>query len=88
LSGSKLNVSHFKIFGCVIFAHVPKELRKKLDDRSEKYIFIGYSEHSKEYILYNPVTKKYLVSRDVKFMEDKSWDKTENNTSHNPYIEL
>jgi hypothetical protein len=73
-SGSKVNVSHFKNFGCVVFAHVPEEIRKK-------YIFIGYSEESKAYRLYNPITKKFLVSRDVKFMEDKSWDEMENNTS-------
>jgi hypothetical protein len=87
-SGSKVNVSHFKNFGCVAFSHVPEELRKKLDDRSEKYIFIGYSEQSKEYRLYNLVTKKFLVSRDLKFMEDKSWDEMEKNTSHNPSLEL
>jgi len=28
------------------------------------------------------------VSRDVKFMEDKSWDETKNNTSHNPSLDL
>ena len=48
-SGLKVTVSHFRIFGCIAFAHVPEELRKKLDDRSEKYIFIGYSEQSKAY---------------------------------------
>jgi transposase InsO family protein len=35
-SGSKVNVSHFKKFGCVAFAHVSEELRKNLDDRSQK----------------------------------------------------
>ena len=48
-SGLKVTVSHFRIFGCLAFAHVPEELRKRLDDRSEKYIFIGYSEQSKAY---------------------------------------
>jgi hypothetical protein len=38
-------------------------MRKKLDNMSEKCIFIGYSEQSKAYRLYNPVTKKFLVSR-------------------------
>jgi hypothetical protein len=28
-SGTKLNVSHFRIFGCIAFAHVLEELRKK-----------------------------------------------------------
>jgi hypothetical protein len=42
-SGMKSSVSHFKVFGCVSYAHVPKEMRIKIDDRSEKCIFIGYS---------------------------------------------
>lgn len=73
-SGMKSGVSHFRVFGCVAYAHIPEELRKKLDDRSEKCIFIGYSEQSKAYRLYNPVTKKFLVSRDVNFLEDKAWE--------------
>jgi hypothetical protein len=76
-SGSKVNVSHFKKIGCIFFSHVPEETRKKLDDRSEKYICMGYSENLKAYILYNHVNKKFLVSRDVKFMKDKSWDEME-----------
>jgi len=35
---------------------------------------VGYNEHSKAYRLYNPITKKLIVRRDVKFQEDKSWD--------------
>ena len=31
-SGSKLKVSHFRVFGCVSFAHVTQVLRKKLDN--------------------------------------------------------
>ena len=35
--------SHPRLFGCVAYAHIPKEMRKKLDDKSEKYIFVGYN---------------------------------------------
>jgi transposase InsO family protein len=72
-SGTKIGVAHLRIFGSVAFAHVPEDLRKKLDNRSEKCIFTGYSEQHKAYKLYNPITKKVVVSRDVKFMEDKCW---------------
>jgi len=48
-------------------------MRRNLDDRNEKCTFVGY-EQSKAYRLYNPITKKLIVSRDVKFQEDKSWD--------------
>jgi len=77
-SGTKLNVSHFIIFGCIDFSHIPEELSKNLDNRSEKCIFIGYSEQSKAWKFYNPITKKFLVSRDVKFLENKSWSEQEN----------
>jgi hypothetical protein len=67
-SGTKLNVAHLRTFGCIAYAHIPSELRKKLDDKSEKCIFTGYSETSKAYRFYNPITKKLIVSRDVKFL--------------------
>ena len=49
-------------------------MRNKLDDISEKCIFIGYSEEYKEYKLYKPITKKYIISRDVEFKEEEAWD--------------
>lgn len=70
----KWKVEHLRVFKCVAYTHVPKEKRHKLDDKSEKCIFTGYSEESKAYRLYNPVTKKIVISRDMEFLEDKSWD--------------
>lgn len=52
------NVSHHRVFGCVVYAHVPKELRVKLDDKSEKCIFTNYSEQPKDYKIYIPVIVK------------------------------
>ena len=49
-------------------------MRRKLDDRSEKFVFFGYSEDSKAYRLYNPITKKYVINRDVEFKEEEAWD--------------
>ncbi|KAF8378886.1 hypothetical protein HHK36_030235 [Tetracentron sinense] len=73
-SGYKPSVSHLKIFGYIAYAQVPEAKRKKLDDRSEKCIFIGYSEESKAYKLYNPLTNKVVVSRDVIFSEEETWN--------------
>jgi len=73
-SGMKSSVSHFKVVGYVAYAHVHEDLRRNPDDRSEKCIFVGYSEQPKSYRLYNPITKKLIISRYVKFQEDKSWD--------------
>ena len=57
---------------------MPSELRKKLDDKSEKCIFIGYSEESKKYRLYNPISKKLIIRMDVKFEEEYSWHENDN----------
>ncbi|GLU09096.1 hypothetical protein SLE2022_259720 [Rubroshorea leprosula] len=73
-SGRKPGVDHFKIFGCIAYAHIPDEKRKKLDDKGEKSIFLGVSNNSKAYKLYNPNTKKIIVSRDVIFDEGKFWE--------------
>ncbi|GKG51123.1 retrovirus-related pol polyprotein from transposon TNT 1-94, partial [Tanacetum coccineum] len=34
----------------------------------------SYDKQSKGYKLYNPVTRKVVVSRDVEFEEEGSWD--------------
>ena len=47
----KPSVSHLKFFGCVCYAQVPKEKRTKLEEASERCIFIGYSSMSKGYKL-------------------------------------
>nr|KYP43697.1 Retrovirus-related Pol polyprotein from transposon TNT 1-94 [Cajanus cajan] len=72
-SGQKPSIRHFKIFGSLAYGHVPAQLRTKLDDRSKKYILIGYDEKAKAYKLYNPVTGKILVSRDVQVDEESEW---------------
>ena len=48
-SGTKQVVTHKRVFGCVAYAHIPDQLRKKLDSKGEKYIFLGYSDESKAY---------------------------------------
>ena len=70
----KHSVSHFIIFGCVAYSWVLVELRRKLDDKSETCIFIGHSEDSKAYRLYNPISKKMITSRDLIFKEKEAWD--------------
>ena len=70
------SVSHLNFFGCVAYAHIPDEMRRKLDKKGQKCIFVGYSEDTKAYKLYDPVTRKVIISRDVQFVENESWDGT------------
>lgn len=73
-SGRKPSLNHLKVFGCVCYAHVPKETRHKLDEVSEKCIFVGYSSKSKGYRLYNLQKNKVIISRDVLLDEKMSYD--------------
>lgn len=81
-SGRKPSVNDLKIFGCVCYAQVPKEKRTKLEETSEKCIFIGYSSMSKGYRLYNLKTMKVIISRDVVFHEKASWNWQEKKEKH------
>jgi hypothetical protein len=47
-------------------------MRRKLDDISERCICVGQSEESREYKLYNPITQKYVINKDVQFKEDEA----------------
>ncbi|GAU29090.1 hypothetical protein TSUD_58560 [Trifolium subterraneum] len=73
-SGSKPTVQHFRVFGCLSFVHIPDNHRKKLDSKSTKCILLGLSEESKGYKLYDPVSQRVRVSRDVIFDESKGWN--------------
>jgi hypothetical protein len=63
-----------RIFENVAYEKVPDPKRTKLDDKSKKYIFIGYDEKSKAYKLYDSIKKKLVVSRDVEVNEETHWD--------------
>jgi hypothetical protein len=55
-------VVHLKFFGCVSYAHVPDDLRKKLDNKGQKIIFVGYSRDTKGYKLYDPIARKFIIT--------------------------
>lgn len=73
-SGNTPKVDHFRLFGCIAHAHIPKEKHKKLDDKSIKCVLFGLIEESKAYRLYDLEGDKIIISRDVVFEEDAEWD--------------
>jgi hypothetical protein len=84
----KPTLSHLKIFGSTCYVHIPSKLRQKLDGKSVKCIFIGYSDESKAYRCYDPLTEKLYVSRDVIFDEGGVYFKDESKGNLvTPYIE-
>jgi hypothetical protein len=64
-TGVKHEVGHFRIFGCPVYIHVPKEKRMKLDPSSRKGTFVGYNESSKAYQIYILGQRQIEVSMDV-----------------------
>ncbi|GJX04141.1 kinase-like domain, phloem protein 2-like protein, partial [Tanacetum coccineum] len=74
IKGKKPNLKDLRIFGCIAYAKVPTQHLTKLDDRSIKMIYLGNEQGSKAYRLFDPITQRICVSRDVKFKENETWD--------------
>ncbi|CAI7834779.1 unnamed protein product [Closterium sp. NIES-53] len=79
--GRKPKVDMLRVFGCMCMALVPKHLRhNKLGAKAIWAVHLGMAQNSKGWLLWDPFAKKFLVSRDCKFMENlmyKDW-KAEN----------
>ncbi|UYV63270.1 K02A2.6-like, partial [Cordylochernes scorpioides] len=71
----KPSILHLKTFECNAYVHIPKDNRKKLDKKSIRTFFVGYTETNKNYRMWDPIARKNIISRDVIF--------TEANTSEN-----
>ena len=66
--GIKPDVSGLRAFGSVAYAHIPSQLRQKLDSRSVKGVMVGYGIRSKGYRILLP-SGDVVESRDVVFAE-------------------
>lgn len=74
LKGEKPYLGHLRILGCRVWVHIPKEKRKKLDDRSYHGIFAGY-EGTNQYRVYDPQSGRVSVTQDVHFDEAHCYDR-------------
>ncbi|CAI7837966.1 unnamed protein product, partial [Closterium sp. NIES-53] len=79
--GRKPKVDMLRVFGCMCMALVPKHLRhNKLGAKAKWVVHLGMAQNNKGWLRWDPFTKKFLVTRDCKFMENlmyKDW-KAEN----------
>ncbi|KMQ86153.1 gag-pol polyprotein [Lasius niger] len=66
------DVDRLRIFGSKGYTHVPKEKRRKLDDKATLLTFVGYSMESKAYRMLDIKTNQITISRNVKFDENYS----------------
>ena len=85
LTGEKPSVGHLKVFGCAAYCHIPKDNRNKLDSKSQKCVFLGYSENRK---VIDCLISRNIFSRDVIFNETASGFEKENDQQVYVQIEL
>jgi len=84
-SGKKPSVNHLRVFGSICYKHFRDARRKKLDDKCEAMILVGYHKTG-AYRLYNPISGKIMIGRDIVVDENESWNCTSNSTTRNPLM--
>nr|GMD71467.1 Integrase, catalytic core [Ipomoea batatas] len=67
-NGKIADYDHLRVIGCLAYAH--RHDNDKFQARSRPCIFVGYPGGQKGYKLYDITNQKFLVSRDVVFLED------------------
>ena len=65
--GKSPQYDHLKVFGCDAYVLVPEGLRRKWDSEAQKLIFVGYTDTTKNYRLYDPIKHGVIVAKHVKF---------------------
>ncbi|KRX38752.1 Retrovirus-related Pol polyprotein from transposon TNT 1-94 [Trichinella murrelli] len=76
-TGIKPNVDHIRIFGSKAYSYIPKQKRRKWDNKAREGVIVGYGGTTKGYRLLNPTTNETWISRSVKIIEDDSHIKNE-----------
>jgi hypothetical protein len=69
LIGKAPDLQHVHVFGSLAMVKIPDEKRKKLDEKSRKCIFLGYSDSRKAWKFLDPETQEQFESRDANFFE-------------------
>ena len=67
-------MDYFRVWRCIGDVHVPDTKRSKLENKSYKCVLLGYNDESKAYRLFDPITKKIVINRDVVFNEGERWN--------------
>ena len=79
-----VSYDHLRVFGCKAFVHIPKDERSKIDVKAKPCIFLGYGHEEFGYGLWDPLSRKIIISKDVVFLEDQlvdDGDKVEKSSS-------
>src|ERR1700733_1595984 len=68
--GKRPSIRHYRIWGCPAYVHIPKEKRKKLQNKAWKGVFVRYREDNTHiYRIYDPSTRKVYDCKFIIFDE-------------------
>lgn len=84
----KVDTVNFYSFGTEVYAHIPKEKRSKLDRKAQKYIFVGYTESTKNFRVWNSQNNKVQIVRDVIFVDNKETNTVTSEEDNHVVIKL
>lgn len=71
-TGEMPDISHIRIFGSKAYSLVPKQKRRKWDDKAEEGVLVGYDGNTKGYRILNPNTDRVWISRSVRIIENET----------------
>lgn len=70
LFGKPPNYNKLRIFGCACYPWLKPYNRHKLQDRSTRCVFFGYSATQSAFLCYDEINDRLYTSRHVQFDED------------------
>lgn len=81
-------LEHARAFGMVTYTHIPKMFTKKFYERAKMTYLVGYEKDSNNYRVYNDVTGKLTISRNMVFSDVLGNAASPNVTDEHLEIEL
>ena len=69
LTRSKPDLRMLRIWGCPCWVVIPPNQRRKLADKAWKGIFVGYPADTRGWLVFNPATRRTVVTKHVVFDE-------------------
>ena len=72
-SGKDVSYDHLRVFVFIVFVHIPKDERTKLDVKTRHCIFISYGIDESGYKFYDPIDKKM-----IQFVKDQTLKNVDN----------
>lgn len=62
------NYVDLRVFECMVYPNLRPMQRHKFTFRSQPHVFLGYPNSHKGYLCFNPLTNKFIISRDCIFI--------------------